>query len=216
MKKIYGIGTGPGAEEMLTLKAVRVLKEVDYIFAPLNEGRNRALDTIKDLIDEDKLVYLDFPMLRVNEDHYIENAKVMEDKLQDGQSGAFITIGDVMFYSTVINSLSHFSKDVEVEFVSGIPSFVAAASQAGIPLAFTGESLLVIDHIPDRVDDTVGTMAILKAYKPKAEDLDKIESLGFDYTYIQRATYDQEKILTRKEDIIKEEDYISLILARRK
>lgn len=216
LKKIYGIGTGPGAEDMLSLRAVRLLKEVDYIFAPVNDGRNRALDTIADIIDQDKIVYLDFPMLRVDQGHYIDNAKIMEEKLQDGQSAAFVTIGDVMFYSTVINSLSHFSSDVEVSFVPGIPSFVAAASQAQIPLAFKGEGLLVIDHIPDQVDDIVATMAILKAYKPRAEDLDKIEALGFDYTYIQRTSYEEEKILTKKEDIIGQKDYLSLIIARRK
>lgn len=51
MAKIYGLGTGPGDVEYLTLKAVRVLKEVDYIFVPNNKGKNMALDTIESLVE---------------------------------------------------------------------------------------------------------------------------------------------------------------------
>lgn len=34
MKKVYFIGIGPGDPELLTLKALRVIKEVDLIIYP--------------------------------------------------------------------------------------------------------------------------------------------------------------------------------------
>lgn len=50
MKKWYCVGTGPGDKELLTLKAVRIIKDAQIIFAPNNRGKNMALDTVKDYI----------------------------------------------------------------------------------------------------------------------------------------------------------------------
>ncbi len=32
--KLYGVGVGPGDPELLTLKAINIIKEVDVIIAP--------------------------------------------------------------------------------------------------------------------------------------------------------------------------------------
>ena len=49
VNKVYGIGVGPGDEELLTLKAVKVLKEVNTIFVPISKkGKiSIAYDIIK-------------------------------------------------------------------------------------------------------------------------------------------------------------------------
>ena len=44
-RKIFGIGTGPGDPELLTLKAIRCLRESELIFAPTSRGKHLALDT---------------------------------------------------------------------------------------------------------------------------------------------------------------------------
>ncbi len=54
MKKLYGVGTGPGDKEFLTLKAVDVIQSAKVLFAPNNKGKNMALDTIEDFIKEQK------------------------------------------------------------------------------------------------------------------------------------------------------------------
>ena len=45
MKTLYGIGTGPGDPDLLTVKATRIIKKASVIFAPNNKGTNMALDT---------------------------------------------------------------------------------------------------------------------------------------------------------------------------
>lgn len=215
LKKIYGIGTGPGDPELLTLKAVRKIKEANVIFAPNNKGKNMALDTASQYISDKEIVYLDFPMGKVTEDTYIENARIMEESIKDGEVGAFLTIGDPTYYSTFINMMKHFGKDVELEIVSGIPSFVGAAGSANVPLAFTGEDFSVIDRIPME-NPVADSLAILKAFKLEEAELDRLEEFGFEYKYIKRASLPEEKILEEKDEILKENDYISLILARRK
>ena len=36
---LYGVGVGPGDPELMTLKAVRVIKECGYIAVPANEKK---------------------------------------------------------------------------------------------------------------------------------------------------------------------------------
>lgn len=216
MAKIYGLGTGPGDVEYLTLKAVRVLEEVDYIFVPNNKGKNMALDTIESLVDEDKLVFIDYPMGHMTEEKYKENAKVIEDMLSPDKTGAFITIGDPMYYSTVLNTFVFFSENVDQEFVSGIPSFVAAAGVSKQPLALVGEKFMVLDRLPEEFIPGVDSYAILKTFDLDDEKLDFIEKAGFTYTYVERASLEDQKVFTKREDILSTKNYISLLLLRRK
>lgn len=216
MRKLYGLGTGPGDKEYLTLKAVRILKEVDYVFAPNNKGKNMALDTIAEFVNKDKIIMLDYPMKKTSEYDYEKNADIIEFYLDENKTGAFITIGDPMFYSTVINTFSKLSNDIEVEYISGIPSFVAAAGVSKTPLAHVGETFAVIDRFPDESNEKIDSYAILKTHNLTEEKLDMLTEAGFEYKYIERASFEEEKILDKKEDVLVAEAYISLLLARRK
>src|SRR5690554_3117152 len=102
MKKIYGIGTGPGAADLLTVRATNVIKEADIIFAPNNKGTNMALDTAKEYIGSKKVVLIDFPMGNVTKEDYKKAADIIFNEIPVDGSGAFLTIGDSMIYSTFI------------------------------------------------------------------------------------------------------------------
>ena len=65
MKKLYGIGTGPGAADLITVRSARLIEKADVIFAPNNKGKNMALDTVREYIKTENIVYLDFPMGKV-------------------------------------------------------------------------------------------------------------------------------------------------------
>ena len=64
---LYGVGVGPGAPDLLTLRAVKVLGEVDVILAaasPRNDF-SAALDTARPHLREDvRVLRLEFPMTR--------------------------------------------------------------------------------------------------------------------------------------------------------
>ncbi len=64
---LYGVGIGPGDPELLTLKARKILKKVDIIFAPKPDikSTSMAADIIKDYIQKKKKVReLLFPMTK--------------------------------------------------------------------------------------------------------------------------------------------------------
>lgn len=217
MKKLYGVGTGPGDKELLTLKAVKVIEGAKIIFAPNNKGKNMALDTAYDYVHGKRIILLDFHMGEVKMDDYIKAAKTISSEIPSGEYGVFLTIGDPMIYSTFIYLMEELEKiDIEVEIVPGIPSFIAGAAKSKIPITLKGDKFLLWDEFEDKVLDYVDSICILKTLNNKKEILDSFDRKNFDYRYIKRCTLEDEQILTDREIIVKDRDYISFIMGRRK
>ncbi|SCG82835.1 cobalt-precorrin-2 C(20)-methyltransferase [Proteiniborus sp. DW1] len=217
MKKLYGIGTGPGAADLLTLRAVNVIKDAKVIFAPNNKGKNMALDTVEEYIGDKKVVLIDFPMGSVEAEDYINAANIIHEEIPEGEYGAFLTIGDSMIYSTFIYIMDLLNqRDIEIEVVPGIPSFVAAAAASKVPLTVKGDNFLLIDEFDNSLLDKADSFALLKTLGAKEDTLDELERNDFSYKYVKRVSLENEEILENKEEIIQDRDYISLILGRRK
>lgn len=216
MKKLYGIGTGPGDPELLTLKAVRIIEKASVIFAPNNRGKNMAVDTAKEFIGDTKLIFIDFPMGKVTKEDYIKAAEIIYNEIPEGEHGAFLTIGDPMIYSTFVYIMEELeSKEIEIEIVPGIPSFVAAASISKVPLTVKGDKFLLCDEFNEELIDKANSIVILKTFKGKEDILNTLEKSNFSYKYIKRASLDDQEILTNKEKILEDKNYISLIIARK-
>lgn len=147
---LYGIGVGVGDPEMLTIKAVKILNEVDIIAIPESKKGmgSTAYNIAKEYIDIKKeIVYLEFPMLKDIEKKQIirkTNAKILEEKLNMGKSIAFLTIGDPMTYSTYSYIMEYLDKDIKVETIAGITSFHNIASKFNTPLVIGDEDLKII------------------------------------------------------------------------
>ena len=217
MKKLYGIGTGPGAADLLTLRAVNVIKDANVIFAPNNKGKNMALDTVEEYIGDKKVVLIDFPMGSVEAEDYINAANIIYEEIPEGGYGAFLTIGDSMIYSTFIYIMDLLNqRDIDIEVVPGIPSFVAAAAASKVPLTVKGDKFLLIDEFDNSLLDKADSFALLKTLGAKEDTLDELERNDISYKYVKRVSLENEEILENKEEIIQDRDYISLILGRRK
>lgn len=217
MKKLYGIGTGPGASDLLTIRAVNAMKESSVIFAPNNKGTNMALDTAKEYIENKRIVLIDFPMGKVTEDDYKKAAEIIDNEIGEGEAGSFLTIGDSMIYSTFIYVMEKLEgKSIEIEIVPGIPSFVAAAGASKVPLTVKGDVFALCDEYDDIRGGNFDSFAVLKTFKNKDLLLEKLEEDNVDYTYIKRASFPAEEVLKDREKIREDKDYISLILGRKK
>lgn len=216
MKRIYGIGTGPGDPELITIKAVKTLEGASVVFAPSNKGTNMAVDTVQQYIGGTRLVFIDLPMGRVTRQNYVKAAEIIYREIPDGGYGAFLTIGDPMIYSTFIYIMQELQgKAIDIEIIPGIPSFVAAAAQSKTPLTVKGDNFLLCDEWDEGLLDEINSVALLKTFKHKEAILSNLEQKGFDYQYIKRVTLPEQEILVDKEEILSEKDYMSLILARK-
>lgn len=218
MRRFYGIGVGPGDPELITLKAINTIKKCDYVFIPKNKNMSTARNIATEYIRDKKIIELEFPMGEDNSKRYEENAKVIYDKLKLGQTAVFLTLGDPMTYSTYIYLMSEMQRyDISIETIPGITSFAAATSKINLPLTLKDESFYLCDgNLDTEILRKVETVCILKVNKKKKEIMEILENENFEYHYVKRVTRDDEKILQDKEEILKDDDYMSLIIGRKK
>lgn len=222
MGTLFGIGVGPGDKELLTIKALNTIKKCKIIVAPAAKedgGYSIAYETAKDYIDKKTTVYLKhFPMGTADKKEKVyEIYKLIENELKKGNDVAFLTIGDPYIYSTYIYLLEFIkNRNYNVKTIPGIPSFCAAASISDSILVIGDEILTIMpaSKVSEIKDEKY--VVIMKVYKKEKEILDMLDRKGFSYTYISRAGRDNEKILRNREDILKNCDYMSLIIAHRK
>ncbi len=149
--KLFGVGIGPGDPELLTLKAIRILTEVDVVAVPKSalEKESQALHIVKDaLVPGKEILELIFPMSR-DERILSEGWKTalyqIQSRLDQGLRVAFITLGDPTIYSTymyVHKALKPLGYDMEI--IPGITSFCASAASVGISLGENRENIAII------------------------------------------------------------------------
>ena len=176
---LYGVGVGPGAPDLMTLRAVKVLQQVDVILAaasPRNEHSAALAIARPHLRPEARVERLDFPMTRdarARECAWSAAAQTTRTILESGQSAAFLTVGDPLIYSTfgyLMRTLQAMAPHIKIEIVPGITSYQAAAARARAVLCEDDESLLMLPGIKSREQLETAlrqteSAVILKAYR---------------------------------------------------
>lgn len=188
---LYGVGVGPGDPELLTLRALKVLRSVPVIFAassPKN-GYSLALNTVESYLPaHTEVVRLPFPMTRDEaalRKAWQENADQVRAVLEQGRDAAFITIGDPLTYSTygyLFTTLRKGGCSFSAVTVPGITAYHAAAARLNRPLVESNQSLVVVSGVgePDairRLSEFSDNIVIMKAYRRFDDIIDTVEGL---------------------------------------
>lgn len=173
--KLYGIGVGPGDSELMTLKAVRLIKECDVLVVPVKKRGEEcvALDIARGAVEipDEKIYEVVFSMnkdLAIREQDREQATAEVKKLLDEGKNVAMIVLGDIGIYSTY----SYIHKPLmeagyEVEMVSGIPAFCAGASKANISIVEGNDgfgvvpSLKGVDEV-EKVLDVFENLVIMK------------------------------------------------------
>ncbi len=147
----YGVGVGPGDPELITRKAERVLRSVDWIFLPAGArgGSGFARRIVEPLglpAGKFRPVSLCMERDRADGNAYARAAADIVEELRGGKSAAWVTEGDPLFYSTFLNLYAELGRypEVRVEIVPGVTSASAAAARAGVPVGRLGERVAVV------------------------------------------------------------------------
>jgi precorrin-2/cobalt-factor-2 C20-methyltransferase len=158
--RLYGLGVGPGDPELITIKAFRIMKEVDVIAYPKKRmGSKSYAHQIMELYvnpEEKELLGLVFPMTRdadVLQPHWDKTVGTIWEHLAAGKDVAFVTEGDPNLYSTWIHMARNMQDkhpEVEILSVPGISSINGAAARLGIFLADGDEQLAIVPATDDR------------------------------------------------------------------
>ena len=200
---LIGLGLGPGNPELLTLRAVRLLKEADAVFVP---GRI-AHDLVAPYREP---VMLDFPMTddETKIRHcLIRNAKEIAPVAEKGLA-VFGILGDPNFFSTfsrLCAIIAETHPGIGYRTEPGISSITAFASAAEIPV---NDGFSVSDGT---VSDT---KILLKVRRPQ-ERAGQLRTEGYrEFILVERMFFPDMKVY-RNADLPEKSDYMSVMYARK-
>jgi len=225
---LFGIGAGPGDPELLTLKAARILGQVEVILAASSTKNDYSLAqgiVSPHLRPGARVVRLGFPMTRdkdVLDAAWEKNARLTADILESGRDAAFVTLGDPLLYSTfgyLLPRLRGLLPGARVCIVPGITSYQAAAAASGEILAESGENLLILSGVGDaaRLEtllDTADRAVILKAYRNFPDIREMLRRAGRDgqTVFATRLGIDGEQVWRGLDQVPEAPHYLSLCL----
>ncbi|NBV97927.1 MAG: uroporphyrinogen-III C-methyltransferase [Proteobacteria bacterium] len=137
--KLFLIGAGPGDPELLTLKALRLLSDVDTVLYD-NLVSTEILDYLFKQAKEVELIYVG---KKCSEKHVTQddiNALILE-KLSQGKQVARLKGGDPFIFARGVEEMQ-LAKDAgyEVEIVPGLTSGLSVPVSLGIPLTLRKKS----------------------------------------------------------------------------
>ncbi|WP_165311447.1 cobalt-factor II C(20)-methyltransferase [Vibrio ziniensis] len=148
--KLYAIGTGPGASDLITVRAARLLDKLDVLYAPAGRkgGDSLALSIVREYIGKQVLIKeRHFPMTndaQEKQQAWDDVALEIEADVNHGKQVGFITLGDSMLFSTWVFLLERLENKIDIDIIPGITSFSCIASQARFPLCMEQQSLAVM------------------------------------------------------------------------
>lgn len=230
--KLYGVGVGPGDPELLTLKALRLIKSAPVIAYHAAKGKKgNALTIIEQYLSPEQiLVPLIYPVTteklpdhldyeEVVSDFYSAITQTLAQHLDQGRDVVVIAEGDPFFYGSFMYIHDRLARRYQTEVVPGVCSVLGAAAVLGAPLCYRNQTLTILsgvmthDELKQRLAST-DSAAIMKLGK----NLEKVRAvinelgLGDRALYVERATMENQRIVPLAD--VKTEDcpYFSLIL----
>lgn len=209
---LYGVGVGPGAPDLLTLRAQRVLREVPVLALPRSNDHTPSMawriarPVVGDVPGQERL-FVTLPMSKdpARLRPAWENALgEIGARLERGLDVAFVTEGDPSLFSTFIYLAREAPRrwpQVRVEIVPGVSSLAAVPAAAGVPLA-DGQERIAIVPANYGLSDLVGvlrsfdTVVLMKIGSEMPNVIAALETTGLldKAVYVSKASMGEELV----------------------
>jgi precorrin-2/cobalt-factor-2 C20-methyltransferase len=224
--RLYGLGVGPGDPELLTLKALRLLRAVPVVAYPAPEnGDSFARSIVAAWIEgHQREIAIRFPMRPgpLPVEIYDGAAAELAAELDDGRDVALLCQGDPLFYGSFINVFTRLAGRYPIEIVPGVSSLTAAAAAAAIPLVSRDDTLAVIpatleeDQIAGRLaaSDTAAIVKLGRHLRKVHRVLNRLGLLD-SAVYVEHATLPTQHIALLSAIESDEAPYFSMVLMAR-
>lgn len=224
---LYGIGVGPGDPELMTVKALRLIRESDVIAVPgADIQKSMAYRIAKGAypeLEKKSLLPVPMPMTKDRETLdavHREGADAIERCLKDGKQVAFLTLGDPTVYSTCL--YIHriiLERGYEASIISGVPSFCAAAARVNMGLSEMAQALHIIPatysgETMEHVLALPGTKVLMKAGKELKRVRQCILESGKSAVLVENCGMDGERIYRDPASFPENASYYSLIIVK--
>lgn len=241
-----GAGVGPGDPELMTLKAVRAIRECSVIAVPVSDNSLEAPVCEKAGTESQYKEYLDrcvafgiargavpevekkdrifLPMPMIKEKDKLRNihdmdADAVAEILEQGKDVVFLTLGDPTVYSTCMYVHKRLKrKGYPTELVPGIPSFCAAAARMDISLAENRQELHILpaSYQIEKGLELPGTKVLMKAGRKMADVKQILMEKGLDAEMVENCGMENEKVYLSVEEIPERAGYYSLLIVKEK
>ncbi len=222
--KLSVIGIGPGDPELLTLKAVRIIKESAVLCVPKGreEGSSLALSIVEKAVSLDgkEIIEAHFPMRKTRgsqesgvrsqesekdelNNKWNEIAETILSKLRKGNDVAFLTLGDPTIYSTffyLYDKLLELHPGLDIEIIPGVSSINASAARANVYLGLGNDKIAVLPaNYLDNLKSTLeifDTVVLMKVNKVLDEIIKLLAEMNLigNAVCVSRAGMEDEKI----------------------
>jgi precorrin-2/cobalt-factor-2 C20-methyltransferase len=225
--KVLGLGVGPGDPELITVKALRLLRQAAVVAYPAPEtGASFARAILarwlspaqREIVIRMPLESARFPAQAV----YDEAARRIGAELAGDRDVAVLCQGDPFFYGSFMYLFGRLAERFPVDVVPGVSSLTACAAAARWPLAAREDALIVLpaglgEHqLMCRLAE-VQAAAIIKLGRHFAKVRSVLETLGLaaDACYVERASLASERVLPLDRVDAASVPYFSMILLHR-
>ncbi len=220
----YGVGVGPSDPELLTLKALRIMREADILAVP---GRDRdsslayriALGADQTLADKECLC-IPMPMTKDEkklEESHAAGAQRICEQLAVGKSVAFLTLGDPTVYSTYLYLQKRVKQaGYRTQIISGIASFLAAGAAFDMGLVERKEQLHIVPSTygVEQALELPGTKVLMKAGKQLAAVKAAVAQTTDDIYMIENCGMENECMVYGAQNMPDDAGYYSLIIVK--
>ena len=224
---LYGLGVGPGDPELVTLKALRVLRALPVVAYPAPpEGTSFARSVVASQLSPAQAeIAIRVPMTRA-----VAPAQAVYDRaaldigrhLEASRDVGVLCQGDPFFYGSFIQLFERLATRYPTQVVPGVSSLTACAAAAGVPLVTRDEILTVLpatlaEAALEKRLKQAEAAAILKLGRHLAKVRRILKRLGLAdrATYIEHASLASQKIQPLAGADPASAPYFSMILVRR-
>lgn len=232
--RLYGVGVGPGAPDLLTVRALAVLRSVDVIALPRSNdwGESMAWSILGPALGDvpSEKLFLTFPMQKDPTTVAPAVARALDaigERLRAGKTVAFATEGDPSLYSTFVYVAEEARRrwpDITVEVVPAVSSPLAVAAVAGVPLADGQERIAIVpaNYGVDDLDVVLAmfdTVVLMKIGPEMPRIIAALEraSLLDRAVYVAKATMSGQRIVRDLRDVAGERgDCFAMVLVAKK
>lgn len=229
---VFGVGVGPGDPELLTLKAVSVLRKTRVVafFAKQGEVGNARVIATRFIDPAAELLPLCYPYtieISPRDPEYVGAMRTFYDgsadavarRLDAGTDVAVLCEGDPLFYGSYMYLHDRLAERYPCQVVPGITSFSGCAAGAGIPLVSTDRVFSVIPAtLPEgeleaklRGTDAAAIIKLGRHFRKVCRVLDRLGRLN-DATYFERGTMAGEVVMPLRNKTDERSIYFALII----
>ena len=222
--RLYGIGVGPGDPELITLKALRILRSVPVVaYQSAVDKESIARKIVSPYLDNHQTEVL-FHLPRALEPEnaksiYDQEIQPIADHLAAGRDVVVLCEGDPFFYGSFMYLFTRLADKYKTEVVPGVSSLMACPVALGLPFTYYNDVLTVLPApLPIEIltsqllaTDAAAIMKLGRHF-PKIRNLLHELGLASRARYIERATTRQQRILPLDAVNPLEVPYFSMII----